>query len=188
VSPNEPSAETAPTISTAAELRRLFDASFAAPASLITEPLEHLLAIRVGSDPFALRLSDVAGLYVGVKIVPVPSPVAQLLGIVGIRGMMAPIYDLAALLRYPPASNARWFVFARAPQLVGFAFEAFESHLQVPRASVATGNGENADMSSSGQHVRARVQHMRGSVRVDGTRRPIIHLASMVEMIGGKNS
>jgi chemotaxis signal transduction protein len=170
VSTNERGAETASTTGTAAALRRLFDDGFAAPASSITEPLEHLLAIRVSSDPFALHLSDVAGLYVGIKIVPVPSPVLQLLGIVGIRGMMAPIYDLAALLGYPPASNPRWFVLARAPQLVGFAFEAFESHLQVPRASLASG------------------QHTRGSARADGMLRPIIHLASMVEMIEGKNS
>jgi purine-binding chemotaxis protein CheW len=163
---------------TAATLRRHFDEAFAAPASSIIEPLEDLLAIRVGSDPYALRLSEIAGLYVGVKIVPVPSPVPQLLGIVGIRGMMVPIYDLAALLRYPPEVNSRWFVLARPPQPVGFAFETFESHLQV---SLAGSNGEDSGTGGT-------VQHMRGTVRAAGTLRPIIHLASMLEMIGDKNS
>ena len=157
---------------TAATLRRHFDEAFAAPASPITEPLEDLLAIRVGSDPYALRLSEIAGLHTGLKIVPVPSPVPQLLGIVGIRGMMVPIYDLAALLRYPPEANSRWIVLARAPQPVGFAFENFESHLQV------------SQVSSTGETV----QHMRGTVRAAGALRPIVHLASMLEMIGGKNS
>ena len=166
---------------TAATLRRHFDEAFAAPAASMTECLEDFLAIRVGSDPYALHLSEIAGLHVGVKIVPVPSPVAQLLGIVGIRGMMVPIYDLAALLRYPLKSNSRWFVLARAPQPVGFAFEAFEAHLQLPQASLA---GSNAEDSGTG----GTVQHLRGTVRAAGALRPIIHLPSMLEMIGDNKS
>jgi chemotaxis signal transduction protein len=161
---------------TAATLRRHFDEAFAAPASSVTEPLEDFLAICVGSDPYALRLSEIAGLHVGVKIVPVPSPVPQLLGIVGIRGMMVPIYDLAALLRYPPEANSRWFVLARAPQPVGFAFGSFESHLQLSQASLADSNGEDSSTSGSAQHIR-------GTVRAAGALRPIVHLASMLEMI-----
>jgi chemotaxis signal transduction protein len=166
---------------TAAALRRRFDQSFAAPEASTTQRLEGFLAIRVGSDPFALRLSEIAGLHVGVKIVPVPSPATQLLGIVGIRGKTAPIYDLAALLRYPPAANSRWFVFARAPQPVGFAFEAFESHLQVSPASLANGNEDDAGIAETGPHVR-------GTVQGAGALRPIIHLASVLAMIGDKNS
>ena len=166
---------------TAAGLRRRFDESFAAPAASMTQPLEDFLAIRVGSDPFAFRLSEIAGLHVGVKIVPVPSPAVQLLGIVGIRGMMAPIYDLGALLRYPSSVNPRWIVIARAPQPVGFAFEAFESHLQVSRASLTDGNHEDAGTGVAGRHVR-------GMVRTAGALRPIVHLASMLEMIGDKRS
>ena len=168
-------------IGTAAAMRRLFDDSFAAAAASGPESLEDLLAIRVGSDPYALRLSEIAGLHVGVKIVPVPSPAAQLLGIVGIRGMMAPVYDLAALLRYPPAPNPRWFILARAPQPVGFAFETFESHLQVSQSSLANGNSEDAGAG-------ARKQHTRGSVRAAAAPRPIIHLASVLEMIRDKHS
>ena len=166
---------------TAATLRRHFDEAFAAPAASMTECIEDFLAIRVGSDPYALRLSEIAGLHVGVKIVPVPSPVAQLLGVVGIRGMMVPIYDLAALLGHPPEANSRWFVLARAPQPVGFAFETFEWHLQVSQASLADGNGEASGTGGT-------APHMRGTVRAAGALRPIIHLASMLEMIGGKNS
>ena len=163
----------------AAALRRLFDGSFATPAALITEHLEDFLAIRVGSDPYAFRLSEIAGLHVGVRIVPVPSPAAQLLGIVGIRGMMAPIYDLAALLRYPPAITSRWFVIARAPQPVGFAFEAFESHLK-SQASLGCSTAENASTGAG--------ELTRGTVRAAGMQCPIIHLASILEMIGGKQS
>jgi chemotaxis signal transduction protein len=88
-----------------------------------------------------------------------------LLGIVGVRGMMAPIYDLGMLLGYPPAASARWTVFVRAPQTVGFAFEAFESHLQVLASSV------------TGKTVRAA-----------GALRPIIDMPSVVAMLKGQIS
>ena len=178
---NGPQIDAATLVVTAARLRRLFDQSFAAPAASEPERLEDLLAIRVGPDPYALRLSEISGLHVGLEITPVPSPAAALLGIVGIRGMMAPVYDLAALLRYPPVANPRWFIFAHAPQPVGFAFETFESHLQMPRSSLANGAGEDAGMRATGQH-------MRGIVRATGALRPIIYLASVLETIGGKHS
>jgi hypothetical protein len=64
---------------------------------------------------------------------------------------------------------------------VGFAFETFESHLQVSQASSAGSNGEDSGTGGT-------VQHMRGTVRAAGALRPIIDLASMLEMIGDKNS
>jgi chemotaxis signal transduction protein len=161
---------------TAAALRCLFDSSFAAAASSMTEPLEDLLAIRVDADPYALRLSEIAGLYVDVRIVPVPSPVAPLLGIVSLRGKMAPVYDLAALLHYPPAVSPRWMVLAGASQPVGLAFGTFEAHLQVSRASLADGE----DRGEGGGATR---QHVRGVVRAADARRPMIHVASVVELI-----
>ena len=79
--------------------------------------------------------------------------------------MMAPIYDLGVLLGYPPAADPRWTVFVRAPQTVGFAFETFESHLQVMVSSV------------SGATVRAA-----------GALRPIIDMPSVVTMLKGQIS
>jgi chemotaxis signal transduction protein len=181
VSTHEPGLDAASTVGTAAALRRRFDESFAAPAASSPEPVEDLLAIRVGSDPYALLLSQIAGLHVDIKIVPIPSPATQLLGIVGIRGEMAPVYDLAALLSYPPAGNPRWIVFARAPTLVGLAFEAFESHLQVPERLLASGADTDAGTGASRQHLR-------GVVQAAGALRPIIHLASVVEMLKDRNS
>jgi chemotaxis signal transduction protein len=164
----------------AAALRRVFDDSFAAAAATKSARLEDLLAIRLGSDPYALRLSEIAGLHAGVKIVAVPSTRAQLLGIVGLRGIMAPVYDLAALLRYPPAANPRWMVLARMSQPVGFAFETLESHLQVPATALAYDDGS--------ANAGAARQHTSGTVRAGGALRPIILMASVVELIGDENS
>jgi chemotaxis signal transduction protein len=166
-------------IGTAEGLRRLFDESFAAPAESKSERSEDLLAIRVGSDPYALRLSEIAGLHADLKIVQVPSPAVQLLGIASVRGVMAPIYDLGMLLGYLPAPSPRWIVFARAPQSVGFAFETFESHVKVSQASLARAQGEEAQRVPTGRHLR-------DSVRTAGALRPIIHLTSVVAMLGDR--
>jgi chemotaxis signal transduction protein len=166
---------------TAAALRRAFDSSFAAAASATTDRLEDLLAIRVGTDPYALRLSEIAGLYVDVKIVPVPSPAQQMLGIVSLRGKMAPVYDLAALLHYPPAAGPRWLILAGRAQPVGFAFETFEAHLQVSQAFLAAGEDR-------GEGSGATRRHVRGAVRTADVLRPMIHVASVVELVRGNNS
>jgi chemotaxis signal transduction protein len=180
VSTNEPLIALTP-VGSAAALRRLFDDSFAAAAATKSARLEDFLAIRLGSDPYALRLSEIAGLHTGIKIVALPSASAQLLGIVALRGIMAPIYDLAALLRYPSAANPRWMVLARMSQPVGFAFETFESHLQVPETSLANDEGEGANAGA----VR---QLTSGTIRAAGALRPIIRMASVVELIGDKSS
>ena len=144
---------------TAAALRSLFDASFTVPAISKQERLEGLLAIRVGSDPYVLCLSQITGLYADRRIVAVPSPAPQLLGIVGLRGKLVPVYDLAALLHYPPAPSPRWMVLAGGSQPVAFAFESFEGHVQVARALLADG----------------------GNVQVAGALRPIVDIGSIVD-------
>ena len=176
MSGDEVSVEGNPT-GTAASLRRLFDEGFAAPAESRRERAEQLLAIRVGADPYVLRISEVAGLHADLQVVPIPSPAVHLLGIVGLRGVMAPVYDLAGLLDYPRAANPRWVVFARSPQLVGFAFDVFDSHLQVGDASLATGETEVGTVAAG--------RHVRGAIRADGVLRPIIHLASVVTTLKG---
>ena len=151
---------------TAAALRSLFDASFTVPAISKQERLEGLLAIRVGSDPYVLCLSQITGLYADRRIVAVPSPAPQLLGIVGLRGKLVPVYDLAALLHYPPAPSPRWMVLAGGSQPVAFAFESFEGHVQVARALLANG----------------------GNVQVAGALRPIVDIASMVDTMRSNHS
>jgi chemotaxis signal transduction protein len=166
---------------TAAALRSLFDERFTVAAVSNPERLEDLLAIRVGADPYVLCLSEIAGLYADRRVVAVPGPVSQLLGIVGLRGTMAPVYDLAALLHYPSAASPRWMVIAGGPQPVGFAFESFEAHVQVARASLVNDEEQATSAVTTGQHVR-------GNVRVAGALRPIIHIPSVVETIRNNHS
>jgi len=71
------------TISRAAALRQEFDRSFADPPLIDVAAKEDLLAIRLATQEFAIRLSEIAGLFADKKITPVPSANSALLGITG---------------------------------------------------------------------------------------------------------
>jgi chemotaxis signal transduction protein len=173
----EPGTDADRTLAAGAALRRSFDDSFAAPETSMTESQEGMLAIRVGADPYALLLSEIMGLYSDVRVTAVPSPVPQFKGIVGLRGMIAPVYDLAALMHYPPAASTRWMVLAGGARPVGFAFESFEAHLRVSAASVQSGG----DAGGGGGATR---QYTRGSVRAAGALRAIIRMDAVMKLMG----
>lgn len=119
----------------ALELRQSFDRSFAEPLRAGERAIVDFISLRLGGDPYAVRMADITGLFTNVKVTPVPSPLAELRGIAGFRGTLTPVYDLAALLGYPP-STARWIVLANAGAL-GFAFDAFEGHFRIEPAAIA---------------------------------------------------
>jgi chemotaxis signal transduction protein len=155
----------------AEELRVAFDRAFAAPQRVETKIREELLAIRLGPQPCALRLSEIAGLFADKKITPIPGGHAALLGIAGFRGAILPVYDLQILLRYPSDGRSRWLVIAAAAP-VALAFDAFERQLRVPR---------NAIMP---QPARPDTRtHAREFVRTRKFTGPILHLPSVLDAI-----
>lgn len=158
---------------TAAALRLAFDQSFATAREARTETPVNLLALRVGGDPYAIRLSEVASLHADRIVVPVPSANPALLGLVGFRGSMAPVFDLRTLLGYPGAASARWLLLLRAAEPVGFAFDLFESHLLLSAESISS-----VEVSAGSSPF------IRGLVRAaDGVVRPLIHSASLIEAV-----
>lgn len=115
----------------ALDLAAEFDGSFAlahreAPVTV------DVLAIGVGGDRYALRISDIAGLFADRAITAVPSSRAELLGIAGFRGSIVPVFDLAVLLGYTSIAAPRWLVIASGTP-VALAFEEFAGQLRVPR-------------------------------------------------------
>jgi hypothetical protein len=91
--------------------------------------------------------------------------------------MMAPVYDLAALMLYPPAASTRWMVLAGGARPVGFAFEGFEAHLRVPAASVQNGGDVGGESGATRQYTR-------GSVRAAGVLRAIIRMDAVMKLMG----
>jgi chemotaxis signal transduction protein len=128
-------------LSSALRLRRDFDEGFVCPARTGDLSMQDLLAIRVGGEGYAVRLGEVVGLLPRQKIVALPSPVPELLGVAGLRGGVVPIYSLAALLGYGAgAETSRWTILM-GPDLVGLAFETFDGYLRVSPGDLAAEHG-----------------------------------------------
>lgn len=155
----------------AAALRDAFDRMFAEARPPDPPPTEDLLAIRIGSEPYALRLSEIAGLFADRRITRIPGRPPALLGIAGFRGAIVPVYDLHALLGYRSAEGARWLTMA-AEAPVAFAFTAQEGHLRIPQDAIIPHQTEGQPR-----------QHVMEFARLPDLVRPIVHLPSVVEAI-----
>jgi chemotaxis signal transduction protein len=150
-----------------AALRQAFDRSFAEAADGGSVAHLDFLAIKVAGDPYALSLTEVASLHVDRKLVAIPSLLPELSGMAGFRGALTPVYDLAALLRYPGQPAAKWLVLVQHPSPIAFAFESFDAHLRVP-----------PDRVSAAEPGAAL-----GAVRSGAATLPLLHLPSLVEGI-----
>lgn len=122
----------------AEELRRAFDRGFTEPPRADAQTFENLLAFRAGTEVFAMRVVEVAGLFADKAITPLPSPVAELLGVAGFRGDVVPVYDLRALLGHPSREKPRWMVLALAADKssIALAFDRLEGHFRVPQEAI----------------------------------------------------
>jgi chemotaxis signal transduction protein len=150
-------------------LRDEFDRSFANPPSVGTAAVDDLLLIALGGDQHVMRLADISGLFVDKAITPLPSPVAELLGIAGFRGTVLPVFDLSRLLGGPKATAPRWLVVAAAGP-IAFAFDGFGGYLRVRSDAIVAGDG----LESAGRA---------GEILQDEIVRPMIYLATIVETV-----
>jgi chemotaxis signal transduction protein len=119
-----------------------FDQAFARPPAPPAEDREDLLALRVGDERYALRVRESTGLLRCGRIVPLPGPLPELLGITGIRGGLVPVYSLAALLGRGAAAEApHWLVLCERDDPVALAVGDLEGLWQAPRAELCPAGG-----------------------------------------------
>jgi chemotaxis signal transduction protein len=144
------------------ELRGDFDRSFAEPAR--SHDVEHveLLAVGAGGRPYALRLSQTAGLHPDRPVTPLPGPLPALLGLAGFAGTVVPVYDLAALLGHPGATRPRWLVLASGTPPLALAFHELNGHVRVAADAII------------GETARDGRGFLRGMVTLAGDTRPIV--------------
>jgi chemotaxis signal transduction protein len=143
-------------------LRSDFDRSFAEPAR--SHDVEHveLLAVGAGGRPYAMRLSQTAGLHPDRPVTPLPGPLPALLGLAGFAGTAMPVYDLAALLGHPGTGRPRWLVLAAGTPPLALAFHELHGHVRVAADSIV---GETS--SDNGGCLR-------GIAALSGGTRPIV--------------
>jgi purine-binding chemotaxis protein CheW len=117
----------------------VFDASFAVaarPGEAAAE-LEHLLTLRLADETYALRLSEIGGVFADKRVSAVPSSVHEFVGLAGFRGALLPVYDLGALLGYTRPARSRWLIVS-ADRRAAFTFDALEGHLRIARGDVVS--------------------------------------------------
>lgn len=158
----------------AASLKAAFDETFARSAHAPETATEDLLAIRAGGDPYALRVGELTALLVNRKVVPVPSPRLELLGVAGVRGALVPVYCMSSLLGYGANGAAmRWLAVCGQSEPVGLAFDELESFLRLPRPSLhAVDRGD------------ATRPHLAEAFRVGPTTRRLIDTRSILKLLG----
>jgi chemotaxis signal transduction protein len=155
----------------AADLRLAFDRSFAEPPRAKTEAPVDLLAIYLGAQAFALRLSEITGLFAGKAITRVPGGAAALLGIASFRGTILPVYDLQNLLGRGVAAKPRWLAVAAAAP-AAFAFETFAGQLRAAPDSILRAQIHGEERSCT-----------RDVAQLDGRAYPLIHLPAVLDAI-----
>ena len=155
---------------TASALRREFDESFARLPSTATAEIEDLIAITVGAAPYVVRVTEIAGLFSGRRIEPIPTSMPGLIGLTGVRGAMLAVYDLRVLLGEPDTGHEpRWMVTAGGTA-VGLAFTDCNGFQRVPSDTISGRSANHQD------HVR-EVVHLASGVR------PILSVASILSAI-----
>lgn len=162
------------TSSKVAELQSEFDRTFSlAPSSQAVEQIENLLAIRVAGEPYAIRVLEISGLANNRKIVPLPSPIRELLGVASMRGGFLPVYNLEALLGYKSGVDPpRWLALCGSDEPVGLAFAEFEGYLRVPSIQIY-----------AAEQMDAAREHVKHVVRMADIARAVVSIPYLVEMI-----
>lgn len=155
----------------AAALRSAFDSAFAVPLRVEAAAHHDLLAIRVGAEPYAVRLAEITGLFADRKFTRVPGGHAALLGIAGFRGALVPVYSLRILLGHSGTQTPRWLVIAAAAP-VALAFEVFEGHVRAP-----------ADAILARQSPAQLGGYAAEFIRTEGVVRPVLHLPSVIDAL-----
>lgn len=155
-------------------LKRDFDRAFAEPMRPPPPQTLDLLRVRLGGDPWAVPLTDMAGLHSGKRITPVPGRAPALLGLAGFRGALAAVYDLPALIGLAPLSAARWLLLAQE-RPVAFAFGELEGHLRVEIGTILPLGSEGVTAWT------------RGFIEDGKLNRPILHLPALLARLARTN-
>jgi chemotaxis signal transduction protein len=155
----------------AAALRAAFDRAFASTATPSDAEGDGFLLARVGGDPYALPLLEIAEVTEAARIVALPSADPAFVGLTSLRGGMVPVFALGVVLGYPAAATpGAWLARCRHPEgMVGYAFDAVEGF--------ARAIAEAAPGPAAPRGVAAPLR--REIVALGGLVRPVVRVAAL---------
>lgn len=162
--------------SVSGRLREEFDRAFSRPPATAGAAVLAVLAVTIRRMPFALRLHDIAGLFADRPVTRLPGPFPDLLGMAGFRGAVVPVFDLGALLGYPPTTSTRWLVVTDRTSPAALAFDHFERIELLEPSSLRVGTEGGGAATNHAPHV----------VRTADGPRPLIDVASIMAVIDGR--
>ncbi len=148
------------------ELRRAFDAAFAAPVPAPAECIP-VIALRAGPFSCAVRIAEVGGVVPVGRLAVLPCEEPAMLGVAAVRGALVPVYDLSALAGSGRARAPRWMLVAAGADRVALAFDEIEDYLRVGREQLVRDAGAGA----------AWPEVVREADRL----RPVVSVASLLE-------
>ncbi len=70
----------------------------------------HVLVFKIGTECFALEISEIAEVLPMPKVTPVPAAPQGLFGVFNLRGEIVPIIELAAVLGLAPAEESAGYI------------------------------------------------------------------------------
>lgn len=161
----------------AAELQREFDASFAQPARAAPSASEEVLLVRVAGHGYAVRLRDIAGVVVRQSVALVPADAPGLLGLMGLRGEVVPVFSLAGSLGYGAEADVpAWVLLCGGESPLGLAFQALEGYVRLQRTAL------HAEAGPGARPDAARV------AQTPAGPRPVVSISDIVARIRGHQS
>ena len=122
------------------QIRLEFDESFRLPPAHLQEQASNRLLFQLGQRSLSLPLEQVSEVLRSRTITPLPGSPPELLGLLGLRGTLVPVYRLVDLIGLGAGSESAgplWILIVLQPQLVGLALEA-------KTASLSDGSSEEA--------------------------------------------
>ena len=164
------------------EMRRRFDAVFAAPPAPRAAAITSFLGLRIGGDGFVLRIQALSGLAAARTIVPLPGAAPAMLGLAGIRGLVVPVFSLSALMGYgsqPP----RWFALCagQGGDTIAFSFSDFDGYLEALVSDVRADDSIEPREHRSARRPSSSRELVREVVRAQGELRGVIDLSLLVK-------
>jgi purine-binding chemotaxis protein CheW len=154
--------------SSATQMAREFDATFARPWPQAPHEPDRYLALRIVDERYAVNLLEVRAVLPVRRIVAMPSKLPALLGLSSVRGEVVPVYSLAKLLQLGQ-DDARWLLLFAGKERVAFAVSGIDGYLQP----------EPGESSNAGEQSPGSVQTL---VTADGAR-AVLSLAGFIHNI-----
>ena len=120
-------------------LARAFDREFALPIATEHRELRDFLVVRLGTHWYAVRVDELSGVQAKKTVQALPDAPRHCVGLAGVRGRAAVIYDLGALLGSPSPDRLSWFFQTKADPEVALLVPKADRYLRVAESSIVPG-------------------------------------------------